>query len=265
MNDANVSKGSRRREQLMTLLKQQGKITVQEIVERFECSEATARRDLEVMERTEPLIRTIGGAMYDGMNTSRDLPFAEKTGLSFLEKERIARKAASLIREGDIIGLSGGTTNFLLAKQLKSRRGITVVTNAVNIAMELAGSEIGVLVTGGMMRHNSFELCGPLGEAMIGHLNIGKMFIGVDGISTDSGITTYSEQEAQIAKALISRSQSVYAVFDHTKVGTTSLFAIAPLSGLHGLITDEPLTGAIGEAAAKHGLSVYTAELNQPL
>jgi DeoR family transcriptional regulator of aga operon len=252
MNDANVSKGSRRREQLMTLLKQQGKITVQEIVERFECSEATARRDLEVMERTEPLIRTIGGAMYDGMNTSRDLPFAEKTGLSFLEKERIARKAASLIREGDII-------------ELKSRRGITVVTNAVNIAMELAGSEIGVLVTGGMMRHNSFELCGPLGEAMIGHLNIGKMFIGVDGISTDSGITTYSEQEAQIAKALISRSQSVYAVFDHTKVGTTSLFAIAPLSGLHGLITDEPLTGAIGEAAAKHGLSVYTAELTQPL
>ena len=91
--------------------------------------------------------------------------FAEKEGLSFLEKERIAEAAAALIEEGDVVGLSGGTTNYYLAKLLKTRRGITVVTNTVNVAMELAGSDIQVVVTGGMMRHNSFELCGPLGKA----------------------------------------------------------------------------------------------------
>ena len=162
MPNPQPSKGERRRAEIMLLLKQQGRITIQELVERLGISEATARRDLEMMEKTEPLIRTIGGAMYDGLNSVRDLPFEEKKGLSYLEKERIAQQAATLIDEGDVIGLSGGTTNYLLAKLLKPRKGITVVTNAVNIAMELAGSEIQVVVTGGIMRHNSFELSGPL-------------------------------------------------------------------------------------------------------
>ncbi|XEC96476.1 DeoR/GlpR family DNA-binding transcription regulator [Paenibacillus tarimensis] len=260
MTSSQLSKGQRRRERIMTLLKQQGRVSIQEIVDRFDCSEATARRDLEVMERTEPLIRTIGGAMYSGMNPVRELPFAEKTGISYLEKERIALKAAALIEEGDVIGLSGGTTNYLLAKLLKTRKGITVVTNAVNIAMELAGSDIQVVVTGGIMRHNSFELCGPLGEGMVGQLHIGKMFIGVDGVSAESGITTYSEQEAQIAKALMSRSSDTYAVFDHTKVGKSSLFTIGTLSRLRAFITDEPLSGDLAEAAKLHGIEVYVAE-----
>lgn len=139
------------------------------------------------------------------------------------------------------------------------RRGITVVTNAVNIAMELAGSDIQVVVTGGMMRHNSFELCGPLGEGMVSHLNIGKMFIGVDGISENGGITTYSEQEAQIAKALISRSQITYAVFDQSKVGRTSLFSIAQLKDLDAVITDRPLEGALSDYARRCGVTVYLA------
>lgn len=257
MTDGAASKGQRRREAVLQLLKQQGRVTIPEMVERFGCSESTARRDLEQMEMNYPVIRTIGGAMYDGMNSVRELPFAEKEGLSILEKERIADLAASLIIEGDVIGLSGGTTNLLLAKSLKSRKGITVVTNAVNIAMELGGSEIQVVVTGGIMRHNSFELCGPLGESTVAHLHIGKMFIGVDGISAAGGITTYSEQEAQIAKALIKRSQASYAVFDHTKTGKTSLFSIAALTELSGVITDVPLTEELASEMKQHGIAVH--------
>ncbi|WP_090578791.1 DeoR/GlpR family DNA-binding transcription regulator [Paenibacillus sp. OV219] len=260
MAEAGSSKGQRRREQIMNVLKRQGRITIQELVDRFGVSEATARRDLELMEKSEPVIRTIGGAMYDGMNAVRELPFAEKEGLSFLEKERIAAAAASLILEGDVVGLSGGTTNYYLAKLLKTRRGITVVTNAVNVAMELAGSDINVVVTGGMMRHNSFELCGPLGEGMIGQLHIGKMFLGVDGVSSTGGITTYSEQEAHIAKAMIRRSQATYAMFDHTKIGRTSLFSIAPLSQLQGFITDEALPQQLASIAQTHGIQTVVAD-----
>ncbi|MFC4776394.1 DeoR/GlpR family DNA-binding transcription regulator [Paenibacillus sp. GCM10023252] len=260
MADALGSKGDRRREAVLQLLKQQGRITVSEMVERFGCSEATARRDLEQMELQYPVIRTIGGAMYDGMNGVRDLAFSEKEGMSFLEKEQIAAKAASLILEGDVIGLSGGTTNYLIAKLLKPRRGVTVVTNAVNIAMELAGSEIQVVVTGGIMRHNSFELCGPLGEGMVAHLNINKMFIGVDGISAAGGITTYSEQEAQIAKAMISRSSETYAVFDQSKVGRSSLFSISSLDGLYAVITDRSLPEGLSSELDQHGITVYIAE-----
>lgn len=260
MADTGGSKGQRRREAILQLLKQQGRVSIQEVVERFGCSEATARRDLEQMEGEYPVIRTMGGAMYDGMHTVRELPFAEKEGLSILEKERIAELAASLIVEGDVIGLSGGTTNLFIAKLLKARKGITVVTNAVNIAMELAGSQIQVVVTGGIMRHNSFELCGPLGEGMVSHLHIGKMFIGVDGISAGGGITTYSEQEAQIAKALIKRSQWTFAVFDHTKTDRTSLFSIAHLSELSGVITDEPLTGELAEQMEEQRIAVYVTD-----
>lgn len=156
--------------------------------------------------------------------------------------------------------MSGGSTNFLLAKLLKSRKGITVVTNAVNIAMELAGSQIQVVVTGGIMRHNSFELCGPLGEGMISQLHIGKMFIGIDGISAVGGISSYSEQEAQIAKALIKRSQETYAVFDHTKTNRTSLFSIAALSELRAVITDSPLTGEVAEELGRHDVSIYITD-----
>jgi DeoR family transcriptional regulator of aga operon len=244
----------------MNVLKRQGRITIQEVVDRFHISEATARRDLELMEKAEPVIRTIGGAMYDGMNAVRELPFAEKEGLSFLEKERIAAAAAELINEGDVVGLSGGTTNYYLAKLLKTRRGITVVTNTVNVAMELAGSDIQVVVTGGLMRHNSFELCGPLGEGMLGQLNLGKMFLGVDGVSSTGGITTYSEQEAHMAKAMISRSQATYAMFDHTKIGRTSLFSIAPLSVLQGFITDMPLPQQLSSVANAHGIQVFVTE-----
>ncbi|GKU75766.1 GntR family transcriptional regulator [Paenibacillus sp. L3-i20] len=260
MTEGNGSKGQRRREAILQLLKGQGRITIAEIVERFGCSEATARRDLEQMEEVYPVIRTIGGAMYDGMGTMRELHFAEKEGLSILEKEKIAELAAALIVEGDVIGMSGGSTNFLLAKLLKSRKGITVVTNAVNIAMELAGSQIQVVVTGGIMRHNSFELCGPLGEGMISQLHIGKMFIGIDGISAVGGISSYSEQEAQIAKALIKRSQETYAVFDHTKTNRTSLFSIAALSELRAVITDSPLTGEVAEELGRHDVSIYITD-----
>ena len=91
------------------------------------------------------------------------------------------------------------------------------------------------------------------------HLNIGKMFIGVDGISENGGITTYSEQEAGIAKALMSRSQITYAVFDQSKVGRTSLFSIAQLKDLEAVITDRPLQGSLGDYARRCGVSVYVA------
>ncbi len=260
MADISASKGQRRREAILQLLKQQGRITIQEMVERFNCSEATARRDLEQLEQLYPIIRTIGGAMYDGMGNLRELPFSEKKGLSLYEKERIAELAAKHIAEGDVISLSGGTTNFLLAKLLKARTGITVVTNAVNIAMELAGSPIQVVVTGGIMRHNSFELCGPLGEEMIANLHISKMFIGVDGISSSGGISSYSEQEAHIAKALMKRSQATYAVFDHTKVNRTSLFSIASLADLHAVITDMPISGALAIELKRNKVAVHVTE-----
>ncbi|CAM3486053.1 DeoR/GlpR family DNA-binding transcription regulator [Marinicrinis lubricantis] len=255
------SKGDKRRDELLNWLKRHGKITVQQMVDQFDISEATARRDLELLEQTSPVIRTIGGAMYDGLHSVKEYSFQERENISYLEKERIAQVAASLIHEGDVVGISGGTTSFLIARALKEKRNITVVTNAVNIAMELASNpSIQIVVSGGIMRGNSFELCGPLAEKMVEHIHIGKMFIGVDGINELQGLATYSEQEASIARALIQRSTETYAVFDHTKAGKTSLFTIAPLDAICGCITDEALPAALADKLAKLNIGVHLPE-----
>lgn len=245
----------------MAMLKQKGRISVQEIVDTLHCSEATARRDLDALEQTDSVIRTIGGAVYDAFHMAKEASFQEKTAISWVEKERIAQQAASLVGEGDIIGLSGGTTTYLIAKALKSRSGITVVTNALNIAMELADSDgIQLVVAGGVLRHKSYELCGPLAEKVVESLHIGKMFLGIDGVALAQGLTTHSESEAQIAKILINRSAQTFAVFDRSKVGRVSLFPIAPLSEVHACITDAPLPGAFKDELLKRGIRVYVAE-----
>lgn len=255
------SKGDQRREQIVAMLKQNGRVTVQELVDKLHCSEATARRDLDVLEKTESIIRTIGGAIYDGHHPAREVSFQEKTTISWLEKERIALKAASLIVEGDVIGLSGGTTTYHIARAIKNRKGITVVTNAINIAMELADSDdIQVVVAGGVLRHKSFELCGPLAEQVISSLNIGKMFLGIDGVAAGKGMTTYSESEAQIAKMLIKRADQTFAVFDRTKVGRVSLFSIAPLSAAHACITDAPLDTDFQQELDRLNIRVHVAD-----
>ncbi|UUZ90053.1 DeoR/GlpR family DNA-binding transcription regulator [Paenibacillus sp. P25] len=196
------------------------------------------------------------------MSFLREQSFTEKREQWSPEKEAIARKAASMVEEGDIVGLTGGTTTYLIAKELKLHRGITVVTNAVNIAMELADSEgVQVVLTGGVVRKNSYELCGPLAEKIVESLNIGKMFMGIDGITAEQGVTTYSELEAHIARLMLQRSLQTYAVFDHTKVGKASLFGIAPLSAPRGCITDRRPEAAFADLLQQQGLELHLAEL----
>lgn len=261
MSEQELSKGEERRSRIMNALKAHGRLTIQEIIEKFHCSEATARRDLDVLVKKEGVIRTIGGAQWEGFTGHREASFQEKKQLLWLEKESIATTAAALIEEGDVIGLSGGTTTFLIAKAIKNKRNITVVTNAVNIAMELADSEgVQVVLTGGVMRKNSFELCGPLAEKVIEDLNIGKMFLGADGLSLEHGITTYSELEAQIGRLLLKRSRTKIAVLDHSKVGKASLFGIVPLSSLDICVTDAVLDPELASALAQSNVTVYLAD-----
>lgn len=256
-----LSKGDKRREAIMQEIKRQGKITVQEIIDTFHCSEATARRDLDLLVKKGGLFRSLGGVRLD--TVSIELPFNEKRELLLLEKEAIAEKAASMVEPGDIVGLTGGTTTFLIARHLKRHRHITVVTNAVNIAMELADSGVQIVLTGGVMRSNSFELCGPLAEKIVESLNIGKMFMGVDGITAEHGLTTFSEQEADIARLMIKRSIQTIAVFDRTKVGRTSLFSAAPLSTVSACITDAPVGGSVADMLGRLGIPVHVAGADQ--
>jgi len=250
---------SERQEQVLAYLERYGSISLAGMTDQFDCSEATARRDLDDLEKAGKVIRTMGGgAKYNGGPLVREVPFREKQHARYREKEAIAALAASLVEEGDVIGLTGGTTTFLIARELKKRRNVTVVTNAVNIAMELADAdEIQVVLTGGVLRNRSFELCGPLAEQTVKALNIHKMFMGVDGV-TEQGVSTYSELEANIASLLMGRAKRTIAVFDSSKIGKSSLFHVASLGELHACITDR-MPEDPGASSELAGVRVHAA------
>ncbi|GIQ63989.1 GntR family transcriptional regulator [Paenibacillus cisolokensis] len=263
MLDSPFSKTDQRRQLLLKALSERGAMTIPEMMELAGCSKATIVRDLDLLAGRGLIIRTINGAQPQSSPgpSGQELSFQEKKHLQSAEKMAIARRAVSLVEEGDVVGLTGGTTTFLIAWLLRSRVNITVVTNAVNIAASLAESEgVQVVVTGGVMRGKSYELCGPLALKTLEELHIGKMFLGVDGVSLENGLTTHSEFEAQTNRLFIAHAQQTYAVFDHTKWERTSLFPIAPLSSANALITDKPPSAAMLDRLRAENIPVYVAK-----
>ncbi|MDG0810113.1 DeoR/GlpR family DNA-binding transcription regulator [Cohnella rhizosphaerae] len=171
------------------------------------------------------------------------------------------RRRRDSYQRGDVICLTGGTTTFLIARALKVRRNITVVTNAVNIACELADAEdVQVVVVGGVMRAKSYELIGPLAEIVAERINITKMFLGVDGVSATHGWTMHSEMEVRIAQILIRRSGEVYPVFDDSKLAKTALFTIMPLADATGIVTNRRPDGWLAQACRDNQTAVHVPE-----
>ncbi|MBW5445579.1 DeoR family transcriptional regulator [Cohnella sp. CFH 77786] len=239
----------------MRSLREIGSITVGAIMETFGVSEATARRDLETLEQEKKLIRTFGGAVLETVRT--EIPFYRKTEMNAEEKREIAGKALSLIRDGDVIGLTGGSTNMEIAKKIRQHpfERLTLVTNAINIAFELSGQPgLQLIVTGGVIRTQSFELSGPLADGTLGQLTIQKTFVGADGVSLARGITTFDELEAHTNRVMMQRSLETYVVADHTKIGRDSVFLIDGIATVTALITDSRLDRRLFQTFAEAGV-----------
>jgi DeoR family transcriptional regulator of aga operon len=164
------------------------------------------------------------------------------------EKRRIARAAADLVQPGETIALSGGTTTTEVARSLKALKGISIITNTVNVAMELSNQkDIEVFVTGGQLRGNWFTLVGPLANSAAGLLFADTMFIGVDGIDAAQGLTCTHPSEAEVLRKLVEHSKRKIVVADHSKLGSVAKWLLCPVSGVNMLITD---SGASEEAVA---------------
>ena len=168
-----------------------------------------------------------------------ELPLRYKSGRHQEEKKRIAAEAASRVADGVAIGLTGGTTTTEVARAVIDRQRLTVVTNALNIASELAiRPNLKLVVTGGYARPESYELVGPLAEQALAGLNLDVVFLGVDGISPTAGITTHHEVEAHTNLALIERARHVVVVTDSSKIGLVAFAQICPIDRVHEVITD---------------------------
>lgn len=238
----------RKAERLSSILDQvgeRGRVDVTELAASLGVSGATIRRDLQSLSRNQLLVRTHGGATANA--SGDEVPTRVKAALHQREKRTIGRAAAALIEDGAVVGMTGGTTVLELARALSERRGITVVTNAINIAAELTGhAGIRLVVVGGIARP-SYELVGPAAEAMLSNYHLDVAFIGVDGLTPEEGCTTYDEMEAQTDLAFLSRARRSVVVADSTKLGRVTFARISLLSGVTDIVTDR---GALPEQLA---------------
>jgi DeoR family transcriptional regulator of aga operon len=226
---------------LLEILGEEGRIEVDEISERLQVSGATIRRDLDHLAEQQLLTRTRGGAVAHAV--AYDLPLRYKTVRHAEEKQRIARAAADLVSPGAVVGLNGGTTTTEVARTLVTRSqgdaAITVVTNALNIANELAvRPQVKLVVTGGVARAQSYELISPLAGKILGDLSLDITFLGVDAIDPAAGASAHHEGEAAINRLLAERAGKVVIVADSSKIGARAFAAICATAEIDVLITD---------------------------
>jgi DeoR family transcriptional regulator of aga operon len=248
-----TAKHERSKEILRQLLRD-GEVTVLQLAKRLKTSTATVRRELTDLERAGLLRKTRGGAIqvepmfYEPFRYLSS--FVGQEQLNVAEKRRIGLAAAEIVEDGETIALGAGATTTQVGRSIRHREGITVVTNALNIAMELSHrANLKVIVTGGSMSSNSFALTGSLG--IVGDMLYDKAFIGVDGIHPDHGLTTNYSDQAAVHRAMIRQSRQRIVVADHTKIGNVGTALIAPVANVDLIITDESASQKLSEFSAK--------------
>jgi DeoR family transcriptional regulator of aga operon len=228
-----------RRRRIVELLDQQERATVDEIADRFGVSVVTVRGDFDALADAGLIVRSHGGALR--RIDQPDMPIAVKEKLHHDEKVRIGQAAAALVRPGDTIILDSGTTTVEVARRLKQLqiKPVTVITNALNVAMELANvPHIHLMMIGGILRQMSYSTVGPQAEQMLNGLNADRLFLGVDGLDPDAGLTTPDVLEAQLNSLMIRVSRDVTVVTDSSKFFRRSLSRIAGVGDIHRIVTD---------------------------
>ena len=226
---------SARLDAILERLSDDGSVAVTSLAGDLGVSMATIRRDLELLESQRLLSRTHGGAVSHGV--LYELPLRYRAGRHQAEKHRIAEAAAARLGDARVVGFTGGTTTTEVARRIAGRT-LTVVTNALNIASELAvRPNLKLVVTGGVARPESYELVGSMADATLDGLNIDVVFVGVDGASR-AGLTTHHEVEAHTNRRMIARARRVIVVCDASKIGRSALAVICPARDVDELITD---------------------------
>lgn len=245
-----------RRRAILEILKRDGRVLVQDLTRRFGTSQVTIRKDLEDLHAHGLIHRTHGGALPAHEGALEDPALREKQNLHRKEKLLIAKKAAGMVQEGHVVILDSGTTTTEIARALRDFRNLTIVTNAVNIATELSGTAVEVILTGGTLRKNSFSLVGPIAEETLRRLNADLLFLGVDGFDVHYGLSTPNLLEAKVNRVMVEISKRTVAVCDSSKFGRRSLSLIVSPSALQGIISDRGMPKSDMQALKKAGIEV---------
>lgn len=257
---ATSTKRSERMLSILDMLAASGSLPLAALSEALQVSPVTVRRDLAELEEQMLLRRTHGGARI--IEAEVELPVRLKDTQFREAKRLIARAAAQLIPAGrHVVAFSGGTTTAEVARVLSTRHDVTIVTNSLTIAMQVASRQtLQLIMTGGVVRPHSFELVGVLAERSFGAINIGTALLGTDGMSAAGGATTYDETEARTNLAMVTRAERVIVVADGSKIGRVTLAPVAGVEAIDDLVTDSSADAEELERIAAGGIRVHLAD-----
>ena len=250
-----------REQKILEALSRAGTLTVAHLCDVLGISPATARRELQSLETKGRLRRTHGGAvpneplLYEGFRN--DSTFKEQIGRHSEEKRRIAIAAAEMIQGGDTIALTSGTTTTLVTRNIPHRSGITVITSTVNIAMELSNrADLSIVVTGGVLRPGWFSLVGPNAVDSMRQFFPDKVFVGVNGVDPERGVTTFNPEEMAVDRMMIRQAKQKIVVADHSKLGIVATCLVCPIQDIDLLITDSGANDDMIAAFEANGVTV---------
>ena len=248
-----------RRNNIEQIINESGTVLVADLAKKFEVTPETIRADLLKLEKQGVLIRTYGGATLVE-NVGNDLNIAERDIVNFEEKQRIGKRAAQMIRDGETIFLDASTSAWHLARNIKEKKGLTVITNASKIAYELAECKgIHVVQTGGELNSKNMSYIGRIAERTISeNYFANKMFFSCKGVTISRGLVESSEDEAQIKKNMLKNSETVIFLCDHSKMGRLAVPNVASLDDLDCFITDVDLDEEWVETLNKAEVRIIT-------
>lgn len=253
-----------RQEYIVTLIQQKRAVRVSALSEVLSVSEITIRRDLEKLEEQGVLERTHGGAILTQRMRQEPL-YVQKERLEIEAKRAIGKAAAQLVNPGETIFVHSGSTTRQIFSHLAHLPRLRVITSNVAAMAELDNRDesVELIVVGGTYRWQSNSLVGPIALATIAQINASKTFLGVDGISTQHGLTTPIQEEAEVARAMIEQTRgAIIVVADHSKIGVVAEFVTCALKKVDTIVTDTALDEDWRESLAAEGIGIVVANLN---
>lgn len=252
-----------RRRRMVTFVEQNDGATVVELGERFRVSEATVRRDLAQLQERGFIERAHGGATPRLPGRARGFPEPPILGRASLqpkEKRRIGRAAVKYVEDGDVVIVTGGTTTAEMVEHLVDRGGLTVITNALNIASLLAPyRNVNVIILGGALRHSELSMLGALTEDALRNLRADKLFMGTPAIHVDYGLSADDMTEVQSDRAIMASAREVNVLADHTKFGKIATVRQAPIERVYRVVTDSGVRESDVASLRESGTEVEVA------
>lgn len=248
-----------RHAQIVAFIQAHRRATVEELSAQFGVSEATIRRDLEKLDALGALRRAHGGAVAHE-RAQPELPMLRRAGEHAAEKRSIGAAAADLVRDGETIILGSGSTTLEVARALAGRRGLRVITNALNVAALLADlPDIEVVVTGGLLRSTEQSMIGHLTERAFGELRADKVIMGIRALSAAEGLSNEYGLETSVDRAMLHCAPQLVVVADHSKLGKIATVVIAPATAIHTLVTSELAPPDLLDELRRLGVNVVVA------